>query len=138
MARTKGEPNLNKGEIEAGLAKTANYRYADRVGAQLFVAGQVPHDRSANLVGIDNPAEQASQCLRNLRILIAHHGFKESDIRKLTIYVIGEEQNLLQAWEAVESWFDRNVPPSTLVGVDRLGYTDQIVEIDATIVAEPE
>jgi enamine deaminase RidA (YjgF/YER057c/UK114 family) len=138
VARTKGGADLNEGEIEAGLPKTANYRYADRVGAQLFVSGQVPHDRSANLVGIDNPAEQASQCLRNLRTLITHHGFKESDIRKLTIYVIGEEQNLLQAWEAVESWFDRNAPPSTLLGVARLGYPHQIVEIDATIVAEAE
>jgi enamine deaminase RidA (YjgF/YER057c/UK114 family) len=125
VARTKGGADLNEGEIEAGLPKTANYRYADRVGAQLFVSGQVPHDRSANLVGIDNPAEQASQCLRNLRTLITHHGFKESDIRKLTIYVIGEEQN-------------RNAPPSTLLGVARLGYPHQIVEIDATIVAEAE
>ena len=129
---------MNEGEIEAGLPETANYRYAERVGAQLFVAGQVPHDIGANLVGIDNPIEQTTQCLRNLRTLITHHGFTERDIRKLTVYVVGEQQNRLQAWKAVEDWFGGDVPPSTLLGVAGLGYDHQLVEIDATIVAGEE
>ena len=124
---------MNEGETEASLAKTANYRYAERIGAQLFVAGQVPHDHDANIVGINNPGEQATQCLSNLRTLITHYGFKERDIRKLTVYVAGEQQNLHQAWEAVAKWFDNDVPPATLLGVVGLGYQHQLVEIDATI-----
>jgi enamine deaminase RidA (YjgF/YER057c/UK114 family) len=126
---------LNEAEEKAGLPKTANYRYAEKVGGQLFVAGQVPHDSNGNLVGLDNPVEQATQCLHNLRALLTLHGFKQSDIRKLTVYVVGDLQSRQQAWEAVESWFDGEVPPSTLLGVFGLGYPNQIVEIDATIVA---
>ena len=132
------ELDLNEGESAAGLAKTANYRYAERVGSQLFIAGQVPHDHSANMVGINDPLEQATQCLSNLRTLITHHGFGASDIRKLTVYVVGDLQNRLQAWEAVENWFDGDVPPSTLLGVFGLGYQHQLVEIDATIVSGAE
>jgi enamine deaminase RidA (YjgF/YER057c/UK114 family) len=62
------------------------------------------------------------------------HGFAVTDIRQLTIYVVGEHQNLLDAWDACVSWFSGNVPPATLLGVNLLGYAQQLVEIDATIV----
>ena len=125
---------MNSGEIKAGLAQTANYRYAQQVGSQLFVAGQVPHDAEAHIVGIENPYVQSTQCLTNLRSVIAHHGFNEQDIQQLTIYVVGERVNLTDAWKAVEEWFDNDVPPATLLGVACLGYEQQLVEIDAKVV----
>ncbi|HHP7245037.1 MAG TPA: RidA family protein [Elainellaceae cyanobacterium] len=127
---------MNHRETKAGLAPTANYQYAQRVGSQLFVAGQVPHDADANLVGIDNPHAQATQCLRNLCTLIDLHGFSQQDIRQLTIYVIGNQQDLAEAWRAVTEWFQGNVPPATLLGIALLGYEHQLVEIDATIISE--
>jgi enamine deaminase RidA (YjgF/YER057c/UK114 family) len=57
---------MNEAEIKAGLAVTPGYRYAEKVGNQLFVAGQVPHDADGQLVGIDDPHTQSSQCLDNL------------------------------------------------------------------------
>jgi len=117
-----------------GLPSTSNYRYAKRVGNQLFVAGQVPHDSRAHLIGKGDPSAQATQCLANLRKLLEVHGFDESDIRQLSIYVVGEHSNLVKAWSAVEEWFDRRVPPATLLGVSQLGYMDQLVEIDATVI----
>lgn len=125
---------MNEGEMKTGLAQTANYRYAQRVGFQLFVAGQVPHDANANIVGVEDPYTQATQCLNNLQVAIAHHGFEQHDIQKLTIYVVGERQNLTKAWEAVMEWFDDDVPPATLLGVACLGYERQLVEIDAIVV----
>ena len=62
------------------------------------------------------------------------HGFGLGDVRHLTIHVVGEHENLLAAWNAVRDWFDGDVPPATLLGAHLLGYTDQLVEIDATIV----
>jgi hypothetical protein len=35
---------VNEAERAAGLPANPHYRYAQRVGARLFVAGQVPHD----------------------------------------------------------------------------------------------
>ncbi len=125
---------MNEGEIEAGLAQTPNYRYADRVGNRLFVAGQVPRDGTATLVGEGDPAAQARQCLQNLFTLVEHHGLSRTDIRQLTIYVAGPHQNLLDAWTEVVSCFEMNVPPATLLGVTFLGYVGQLVEVDAVVV----
>lgn len=126
---------MNDSEAQAGLAPTASYQYAQQVGPQLFVAGQVPHDSDANLVGLGNPFAQATQCLSNLRKLIVLHGFDERDIRHLTVYVVGNQQDLTDAWQAVMEWFNHNVPPATLLGVARLGYENQLIEIDATIIS---
>ena len=49
---------MNEAELEAGLAETPRYRYAERVGKQLFVAGQVPHD-SEGQFGPRGPAGAA-------------------------------------------------------------------------------
>jgi len=124
---------MNEGELSAGLAQTPNYRYADQVGGRLFVAGQVPRDPDANLVGPGDVVAQTRQCIANLFTLIAHHGFSRSDIHQLTIYAVGPHQNLLDAWGEVTACFEQNVPPATLLGVTLLGYVDQLVEIDAVI-----
>lgn len=125
---------MNEEELAAGLAPTSNYRYADLVGDQLFVAGQVPVDGEGSIVGVGDPALQAQICLGNLLTVLGVHGFAVDDIHRLTVYVVGEHQNLLDAWDAVSAWFDDNVPPATLLGVNLLGFGDQLVEIDATVV----
>lgn len=124
---------MNDEELEAGLAPTPGYRYADVVGNHLFVAGQVPLDQEGTLVGLDDSRHQAMVCLDNLRTLVELHGFTIEDLRQLTIYVVGEHQNLLDAWAATTEWFASDVPPATLLGVNLLGYDRQLVEIDATI-----
>lgn len=128
----------NERELAAGLAATPGYRYADRVGDELFVAGQVPHDADGDLLGRDDPAAQARACLDNLRTLVGVHGFDVGDIRHLTVYVVGEHQHLVDAWSATTEWFDAPVPPATLLGVNLLGHHDQLVEIDATIRRDPD
>ena len=124
---------MGDSESYPGLPATPGYRYADNVGNHLFAAGQVPHDTDANLVGIQDAKAQARQCLHNLFTLINDHGFTSDDIHHLTVYVVGERQNLLDSWDGVSAWFQGNVPPATLLGVARLGYERQLVEVDATV-----
>jgi enamine deaminase RidA (YjgF/YER057c/UK114 family) len=126
---------MNEAERAAGLAETPKYKYAERVGNQLFVAGQVPHDADGRLIGSEDPYAQATQCLSNLQKLLAVHGFARSDIRRLVIYVVGEQPALAAAWSAVRDCFSDQVPPATLLGVARLGYVGQVVEIDATVIS---
>lgn len=114
----------------------AGYRYAQRLGLQLFVAGQVPLNSESSLIGIGDPKVQTKQCLDNLSYLIRQHEFVLSDIRQFVIYVVGKQQNLDLAWEEVTRWFGGETPPATLLGVSKLGYSEQLVEIDATIVKE--
>ena len=125
---------MNEAERNAGLSTTPQYRYADRLGSQLFVAGQVPLDSHGHLVGPQDPGAQALQCLRNLERLLAVHEFQVKDIRQLVVYVIGDQASLSAAWSAVADWFGGQVPPATLLGVAALGYVGQLVEIDTTIV----
>jgi enamine deaminase RidA (YjgF/YER057c/UK114 family) len=124
---------VNDREVTAGLAPTPGYRYADRVGDRLFVAGQVPLDRDGAIVGIGEVGRQAQQCLDNLSLLLTVHELERRDIHHLRIYVVGEHQSLTTTWVAIVDWFGGVVPPATLLGASCLGYRDQLVEIDAEI-----
>ena len=125
---------MNETELSAGLSATPQYRYADRLGDRLFVAGQVPLDSHGQLVGPEDPSTQALQCLRNLERLLAVHAFQVTDIRQLVVYVVGDQASLVAAWSAVTGWFGGQVPPATLLGVAGLGYVGQLVEIDTIII----
>lgn len=125
---------INKAEHAANLPPTAGYQYARKVGNQLFVAGQVPHDSMGQLVGINDPYTQTAQCLHNLGTLLSVHGFTQADIQRLVIYVVGDHEHLATAWNAVKDWFPGSVPPATLLGVACLGYRQQLVEVDATVI----
>ena len=124
---------MNEAELAAGLPATPQYQYAQRVGNQLFVAGQVPHDAHGRLVGPNDPHAQALQCLNNLSAVMAVHGFSTSDVRQLVVYVVGEHAHMSAAWKAVTESFNEQVPPATLLGVARLGYAGQLVEVAATV-----
>ena len=128
---------MNEHEVAAGLASTPGYRYADVVGDELFVAGQVPNDATGELVATGDAAAQTTRCLDNLATVVDVNGFGRDDVRHLRIYVAGEHQNLLDAWSAVTGWWDGAVPPATLLGVSCLGYAGQLVEIDARVVRGP-
>lgn len=125
---------MNEIEVNAGLAQTPGYRYASVSGDQIHVAGQVPQDSFGGITNINDPYGQATQCLRNLELLLGCYDFAMNDIRHLTVYVVGAHENLTTAWEAVMRYFVDDVPPATLLGVSLLGYEDQLVEIDAVIV----
>ena len=124
---------MNEAELAAGMAETPSYRYADVVGNRLYLAGQVPLLADGTLVGPQDVTAQTEQCLANLLTLVTANGFDRGDIHQLTIYVVGPHQNLIDAWHAVTEGFDNNVPPATLLGVTVLGYSDQLVEIDAQV-----
>lgn len=128
---------MNTLETSAGLASTPGYEYARRIGDQLHVAGQVPHDAEGQLVGTGDARAQALQCLQNLRTLLAVHGFEDSDIQRLVVYVVGPQAVLGSAWSGVRDGFSGRTPPATLLGVATLGHAGQVVEIDATVIRAP-
>lgn len=51
---------------------------------------------------------------------------------KTTVYVASFSQaDLVTVWNQVRDWLGDHDPPSTLLGVAVLGYTDQLVEVEA-------
>jgi enamine deaminase RidA (YjgF/YER057c/UK114 family) len=113
------------------------YAYAAQVseGDLIFTAGACPLDEQGNVVAKGDVAAQARQALANLRIALEDSGAKIRDVVKTTVYVASSDRGeLVAAWDEVAAFFGDHDVPSTLLGVAVLGYTGQLVEIEAIAV----
>jgi enamine deaminase RidA (YjgF/YER057c/UK114 family) len=120
-----------------GLYAGAPYHYAAVVdaGRMVFAAGACPIDEDGVVVpgGIE---AQAGKAVANLFVALAAAGAEKADVLKTTVYVASSDQaELVQAWEVIAAAFAPARPPSTLLGVAQLGYTGQLVEIEAVAAA---
>ncbi|MGH3073608.1 MAG: RidA family protein [Gaiellales bacterium] len=116
-----------------GLYAGAPYHYATvaEPGRMVFAAGACPIDEEGVVIpgGIE---AQAAKAVENLFIALSAAGASAADVLKTTVYVASSEQSdLVRAWEVIAAAFAPARPPSTLLGVAVLGYTDQLVEIEA-------
>ena len=98
----------------------------------MFAAGACPIDASGKVVdGPDLPA-QTARAVANLLTALTEAGVGVEHVLKTTVYVASDERSdLVAAWNVVAAAFGDARPPSTLLGVACLGYTDQLVEIEA-------
>ena len=120
-----------------GLYAGAPYHYTAIVdaGRMVFAAGACPIDEDGVVVpgGIE---AQAGKAVANLFVALAAAGAEKADVLKTTVYVASSDQaELVRAWEVIAAAFAPARPPSTLLGVAVLGYTDQLVEIEAVAVS---
>jgi enamine deaminase RidA (YjgF/YER057c/UK114 family) len=114
------------------------YAYASIAppGALVFTAGACPLDQDERIVGIGDVRAQARQVMANLTEALAAAGASLSDVLKTTVYVASSDQgDLVAAWDVVRAAFAEHDAPSTLLGVAALGYTDQLVEVEAVALA---
>jgi enamine deaminase RidA (YjgF/YER057c/UK114 family) len=103
-------------------------------GRLVFTAGAVPLDEEGRVVGADDHVAQTGQTLANLRAALDAGGATPEDVVKTTVYVVADEQDaLVRVWEEVRG-SEFAAAPSTLLGVAKLGYTGQLVEIEAVAV----
>jgi enamine deaminase RidA (YjgF/YER057c/UK114 family) len=97
-------------------------------------AGAVPLDEEGNLVGSGDVRAQARQTLYNLMRQLAAAGASGEDVLKTTVYVAATDRaDLVACWEEVKL-SPLAAAASTLLGVALLGYTGQLVEIEAIAV----
>ena len=101
-------------------------------GARLVLtAGAVPLDEQGNLVGPGDVRQQTRQVIDNLMRQLAAAGASGEDVLKTTVYVASSNGgDLVAAWEVVQD-SPIAAAASTLLGVAVLGYTGQLVEIEA-------
>jgi enamine deaminase RidA (YjgF/YER057c/UK114 family) len=124
-----------------GLYPGAPYAYGvvAEAGSLVLTAGACPLDEQGVVVAPGDPAAQAAQAAQavaNLFATLADAGVGPDAVVKTTVYVATTEHaDLLTVWEVVRDAFGRHDPPSTLLGVTVLGYTGQLVEIEATAIA---
>ena len=110
------------------------YSHAVSAAGLLFCSGQIPLDpETGELVG-ETPAEQASQCLRNLAAVCAAAGASLADAVRMTVYLT-DMGAFTAVNEAYGEFFQADPPARVAIGVAALPKGAQ-VEVDA-IVALP-
>ena len=120
-----------------GLAGDVPYAYASVVeaGALVFTAGACPLDEDGAVAHPGDAVAQARVVMDNLRAALAAAGVGLADVAKSTVYVASSERaDLVAVWEVVRAAFGEHDAPSTLLGVARLGYEGQLVEVEAVAV----
>ena len=117
-----------------GLYPGAPYAYGTVAppGRLLFCAGACPLDEDGNVVGPGRVTDQAARAVENLFAVLAEAGAGPADVLKTTVFVASTDHaDLLAAWSVIHAAFEPHEPPSTLLGVTMLGYTGQLVELEA-------
>jgi enamine deaminase RidA (YjgF/YER057c/UK114 family) len=121
----------------AALAETIPYAYAAVTppGRLVFTAGACPLDHNGAVVSPGDVAAQAQQVMANLEVALGAAGAVLTDVAKTTVYVASSSRtDLVTAWQVVRDAFGDHDAPSTLLGVEILGYPDQLVEVEAVAV----
>ncbi|MFE7429519.1 RidA family protein [Streptomyces sp. NPDC057545] len=119
------------------LHATPGYHHITVVeaGRTAFLAGQCPLDRAGTLVGPGDLDAQIDQVAANAVAALSAVGARPDHVVRSVIYVVSEDVAVLgAAWRRLT---DSVAGPafttaSTLLGVARLGFAGQLVEVDLT------
>jgi enamine deaminase RidA (YjgF/YER057c/UK114 family) len=117
-----------------GLFPEAPYAYVAVAppGSLVFAAGACPLTPEGTVVSPGDVEEQTRVAVANLIAALQAADSSWDQVLKTTIYVRSDDQaDLVRAWRVYETAVGEARPPSTLLGVSALGYTHQLVEIEA-------
>ena len=127
-------------QVVSSLSPPPDYAHVaevDRDERLVFTAGAVPLDPDGNLVGQGDLERQTTAVLDNLRAALEAAGSGLEHVVLTRVYVVAREHaELARVWEVVRaSGLSAGPHCSTLLGVSLLGYTGQLVEVEAVAVA---
>ncbi|MEU2668283.1 Rid family hydrolase [Streptomyces sp. NPDC007164] len=119
------------------LHPTPGYHHITVVEAvrTAYLAGQCPLDRSGTLVGPGDLDAQIDQVVANALVALAAVGAGPAQVVRSVIYVVSDDATALGAtWHRLigSALGPAFTSASTLLGVARLGFTGQLVEVDLT------
>jgi len=117
-----------------------DYAYAGRIPSGmdlLFLAGACPINKNGEVPSLSDYELQAKLCVENLKEALKECGATLEDVVYTRVLVASNHQSdLVTAWEIIREKFGNHHVPSTLSGVTVLGYTNQLVEIEAVAAVE--
>ena len=98
-------------------------------GQLVFLTGQVAWDEQDRVVGLNDTAEQLSQCFRNTQKILADLGGTLEDLVAITLYFTNRDdipaiQTTRAAWLSLDT-----APTSTLIQVPGLVIPEFTVEL---------
>jgi enamine deaminase RidA (YjgF/YER057c/UK114 family) len=120
------------------LYQGAPYAYASIAppGSLIFTAGACPIGVDGNVTAPGDYVRQAEHAMANLVSALAAADATLGDVLKTTVYVASADQaDLYAVWQVVAAAFGEHDAPSTLLGVSVLGYSNQLVEVEAVALA---
>ena len=124
---TRGDPPELK-----NVRKNVYHHYirVDRPKSLIFLSGQLARDAEGRLVGSGNMAEQARQCIRNMRTVLQDAGATLDNIVSIVVYTtdMREFKNIVAA--RTEFFVDK-LPTSTIVEVNHLAELGLLIEFQA-------
>ncbi len=119
---------------------SVEYAYAGRIPAGmdvLFLAGACPINKDGEVPNSSDYSFQAKLCMENLKEALKECGATLDDIVYTRVLVASQNRtDLVTAWNIIRKEFGSHDVPSTLSGVTVLGYTNQLVEIEAVAAIE--
>lgn len=104
-------------------------------GRTAYLAGQCPMDVSGELVGPGDPDAQTDQVVANALVALAAIGARPEQVVRSVVYVVSDEVGALGGvWDRLlaSPLGPAFTTASTLLGVARLGFAGQLVEVDLT------
>ncbi|SFB24698.1 Enamine deaminase RidA, house cleaning of reactive enamine intermediates, YjgF/YER057c/UK114 family [Lentibacillus halodurans] len=123
----------------ADLAQT-DYAYASRVPSGmdlLYLAGACPLNKDGKILNPNDYELQAETCVEKLKTALKECNASLDDVVYTRVLVASQNRtDLVTAWETIRSEFGNHDVPSTLSGVTVLGYSNQLVEIEAVAALE--
>jgi enamine deaminase RidA (YjgF/YER057c/UK114 family) len=109
-----------------------------RAGNRIFLRGQTGMDLDGNMVGVGDPAAQAENAMRCVKILLGEAGAKLEYICKTTIYVTDRKYRE-PVYQVVGRWLKGVYPCSTGLIVSGLAKPEMVMEIDVeAVIPDPE
>ncbi|MFD6874668.1 MULTISPECIES: RidA family protein [unclassified Streptomyces] len=104
-------------------------------GRTAYLAGQCPLDRNGDLVGAGSLEAQVDQVVANALTALAAASARPQHVVRSVIYVRSDERDMLAAaWRRLtqSALAPAFATASTLLGVARLGFPGQLVEVNLT------
>jgi enamine deaminase RidA (YjgF/YER057c/UK114 family) len=106
------------------------YSRAVKVGNRIYVTGTTALGQDGEIVGVDNPYEQARQCLKNIERALQRLDAGLEHVVRTRMFVTD-----ISRWEdygrAHGEFFREIMPATTMVEVSRLIDPRMLIEIEA-------
>ena len=125
MTISKEVKNLN-----VPWEKEYGYSQAVKVGDTIYLSGQISHDETGEIIGINDVEAQIRQAYVNIKKLLAEYGAGLENIVDETVFATDMEGAFAAAVKCRQEIFSGTpVLASTIVEIKRLAFPELLIEI---------